>query len=305
AKEHAAGRPKSPLRLIASAIKRSILEPLTSPPEGLKQDSDSKVKASSEHAFFTFPSTPGCSLSQSNSNNNSTNNTQPQELKVREWAGEYLRNGSPRSNSSHVSFGSEKRSVRDYSEEVSFPVYSSHIRPSKMPQIPSCTRMEDVPGLLEKFTFKETPPGAPVDNVFIWNSFVSSLPAMKDRSPEDRLRYPSTGEGMSGITYFWETSAPDTSSPLSALTWMSAQLPFSHPTPPSFCSSVSCLHWCEQLPVRKQAVEYSTSSSDDEFVSKPSLTHKAKRTLRRRRKLEKETKQLIKQEELKRLHKAQ
>ncbi|XP_010150340.1 PREDICTED: MICAL C-terminal-like protein, partial [Eurypyga helias] len=300
AKEHAAGRPKSPLRLIASAIKRSILEPLTSPPEGLKQDSDSKVKASSEHAFFTFPSTPGCSLSQSNSNNNSTNNTQPQELKVREWAGEYLRNGSPRSNSSHVSFGSEKRSVRDYSEEVSFPVYSSHIRPSKMPQIPSCTRMEDVPGLLEKFTFKETPPGAPVDNVFICNekylllsppepkntpkdnlgdsaqkgslgslfdrlrskvhdsegnSFVSSLPAMKDRSPEDRLRYPSTG--------------------------------------------------CEQLPVRKQAVEYSTSSSDDEFVSKPSLTHKAKRTLRRRRKLEKETKQLIKQEELKRLHKAQ
>ncbi|NXF28572.1 MICLK protein, partial [Nyctibius bracteatus] len=56
---------------------------------------------------------------------------------------------------------------------------------------------------------------------------------------------------------------------------------------------------------RKQANEYSTSSSDDEFESKPSLTHKAKRTLRRRRKMEKETKQLIKQEELKRLHKAQ
>ncbi|NXU28564.1 MICLK protein, partial [Thalassarche chlororhynchos] len=54
-----------------------------------------------------------------------------------------------------------------------------------------------------------------------------------------------------------------------------------------------------------QATEYSTSSSDDEFESKPSLTLKAKRTLRRRRKLEKETKQLMKQEELKRLHKAQ
>ncbi|NXA34457.1 MICLK protein, partial [Eudromia elegans] len=54
---------------------------------------------------------------------------------------------------------------------------------------------------------------------------------------------------------------------------------------------------------RRQAAECS-SSSDDEFESKVSL-HKAERSLRRRRKLEKETKQLIKQEELKRLHKAQ
>ncbi|NXW68000.1 MICLK protein, partial [Hirundo rustica] len=56
---------------------------------------------------------------------------------------------------------------------------------------------------------------------------------------------------------------------------------------------------------RRQATECSTSSSDEEFESKPSLTHKAKRAIRKRRKLEKETKQLIKQEELKRLHKAQ
>ncbi|XP_040985225.1 F-actin-monooxygenase MICAL2 isoform X2 [Aquila chrysaetos chrysaetos] len=300
AREHAAGQPKSPLRLIANAIKRSILEPLTSSPEGLKQDSDSKVKASSEQAFFSFPSTPGYSLSQRNSNNNRAHNTQPQQLKVGEWAGEYLGNGSPFSNPFNFSVGSEERSL---SKEISFPVYSSHTRPSKTTSIPqksSCTRMEDVPGLLEKFTFKETPPGAPMDDMFICNekylllsspepkntskdnlddsapkgslgslfdrlrskvhdrernSFVSPLPFMKDRSPEDRLCYPSTG--------------------------------------------------CEHLPVRKQAIEYSTSSSDDEFESKPSLTHKAKRALRRKRKLEKETKQLIKQEELKRLHKAQ
>ncbi|KAM6069543.1 F-actin-monooxygenase MICAL2 isoform 2-T2 [Theristicus caerulescens] len=303
AREHAAGRPKSPLRLIANAIKRSILEPLTSSPEGLKQDSDSKVKASSEQAFFNFPSTPSYSLSQRNSNNNRANNTQSQELKVEERAEEYLGNGNPLSNPSRFSVSSEERSPRDYSEKVSFPVYSPHTRPSKMTSIPQksyCTRMEDVPGLLEKFTFKETPPGAPTDDIFICkekhlllsspepkntskdnlddsaqkgslgslfdrlrskvrdregNSFMSSLPFLKDRSPEDRLHYPSTG--------------------------------------------------CEHLPVRKQATEYSTSSSDDEFESKPSLTHKAKRTLRRRRKLEKETKQLIKQEELKRLHKAQ
>ncbi|XP_074006034.1 F-actin-monooxygenase MICAL2 [Numenius arquata] len=304
AREHTAGQPKSPLRLIAHAIKRSILEPLTSSPEGLKQDSDSKVKASSEQAFFIFPSTPD-SLSQRNSNNNRINNTQAQSLKVREWSGEYLENGSPLSNPCHFSVSSQKRSLGDYSEKVSFPVYSPHTKPPKTTSIPqksSCTRMEDVPGLLEKFTFKETPSGAPVDDIFICNEkylllsspepkntskdnlddstqkgslgslfgrlrskvcdregnyVMSSLSSMKDRSPEDRLRYPSTDEG------------------------------------------------CEHPPVIKQATECSTSSSDDEFESQPSLTHKAKRTLRRRRKLEKETKQLIKQEELKRLHKAQ
>ncbi|XP_064921392.1 F-actin-monooxygenase MICAL2 isoform X3 [Columba livia] len=301
AREHTAGQPKSPLRLIAKAIRRSILEPLTSSPEGPKHDSDSKSKGSSEQSFFSFPTTPGSSLSQRNSNNNRANNTQPQEPGVGEWAGEYLGNRSPLSNPSRFSVGSEEKSPRNYSEEVSFPVYSSHtrsFRTTSIHQKSSCTRMEDVPGLLEKFSFKETPPGAPKDDKFIHNekyllsspepknisksnmdnsaqkgslgllfdrlrskvrdregnSFVSSLPFMRDHSPEDRRHYPSTG--------------------------------------------------CTHLPVRQQA-EYSTSSSDDEFESKPSVIDKAKRTLRRRRKLEKHTKQLIKQEELKRLHKAQ
>ncbi|KAF7245624.1 MICAL C-terminal-like protein [Varanus komodoensis] len=61
----------------------------------------------------------------------------------------------------------------------------------------------------------------------------------------------------------------------------------------------------ECLPVRKQATQYCSSSSDDGLEWKPSKTRKTKRTLRRNRKLEKETKQLVKQEELKRLHKAQ
>ncbi|XP_066043300.1 F-actin-monooxygenase MICAL2 isoform X2 [Chamaea fasciata] len=291
-REHAAGQPKSPLRLIANAIKRSILEPLTSAPEGIKQDSDSKVKGSSEQDFFSFPSAPGYSLSQRNRNNN---NTQSQGPKVREWAGKHVGDERPYSNPSHSSVGSEGISLRDYREKVSFTPY----RPSKtthVPQEPACTRMEEVPGLLEKFTFEDSPLGAPLDEICIRkkkstlfsspepkssfkdslddsaqkgppfnrlrskacererNSLVSFLPIIKDHSPE-RLCYPFTGY--------------------------------------------------EHLPVRRQATEYSTSSSDEEFESKPSLTHKAKRAIRKRRKLEKETKQLIKQEELKRLHKAQ
>ncbi|KFV39718.1 MICAL C-terminal-like, partial [Gavia stellata] len=306
AREHAGGQPKSPLRLIANVIKRSILEPLTSSPEGLKQDSDSKVKASSEQAFFSFPSTPSYSLSQRNSNNNRANNTQPQKLNVGEWAGEYLGNGSPLSSPSYFSVSSEERSPRDYREEVSFPVYSPHIRRSKMTSVPQksyCTRMEDVPGLLEKFTFKETPPGAPMDDIFIWNLFMSSLPFMKDRSPEDKLRYPSTGEGMSGIIYFWSCVPPPSAGRGGVAAWAILEQGNRERLETSFCARTCPAG--RRAGARKQATECSASSSEDEFESKPSLTHKAKRTLRRRRKLEKETKQLIKQEELKRLHKAQ
>ncbi|XP_075568464.1 F-actin-monooxygenase MICAL2 isoform X1 [Pelecanus crispus] len=303
AREHAAGQPKSPLRLIANAIKRSILEPLTSSPEGLKQDSDSKVKASSEQAFFSFPSTPSYSLSQRNSNNNRANNTQPQELKVGEWAEGYLGNGSPLSNPSDFSVVSEERSPRDYSEEVTFPVYSPHTRPSKMTSIPQksyCTRMEDVPGLLEKFTFKETPPGAPVNDIFICNEkyLLLSSPEPKNTS-KDKLD-DSAQKGSLGLLFDRLRSKVhdrEGNSFMSSLRFMRDCSPEDRLCYPST--------GCEHLPVRKQATEYSTSSSDDEFESKPSLTHKVKRTLRRRRKLEKETKQLIKQEELKRLHKAQ
>ncbi|XP_056209842.1 F-actin-monooxygenase MICAL2 isoform X2 [Falco biarmicus] len=303
AREHAAGRPKSPLRLIANAIKRSILEPLTMSPEGLKQDLDSKVKASSEQAFFSFPSAPGYSLSQMNSNNNRASNTQPQELKVGEWAGQYLGNGSCFSNSSNFSVGSEKKLLRDYSEEVSFPVYSPHTRPSQrtsIPQTSSCTRMEDVPGLLEKFTFKETPPGAPMDDVIICNEkyFLLSSPEPKNTS-KDNLD-DSEQKGSIGSLFDrlrGKVHDREGGSLVSSLPFMKNHSPEDRLCYPST--------GCEHLPVRKQATEYSSSSSDDEFESKPSFTHKAKRALRRRRKLEKETKQLIKQEELKRLHKAQ
>ncbi|XP_075358237.1 F-actin-monooxygenase MICAL2 isoform X8 [Mycteria americana] len=303
AREHAAGQPKSPLRLIANAIKRSILEPLTSSPEGLKQDSDNKAKASSEQAFFSFPSAPSYSLSQRNSNNNRANNTQPQELKVGEWAGEYLGNGSPLSNPSHFSVGSEERSPRDYSEEVSFPVYSPHARPSKMTSIPQksyCTRMEDVPGLLEKFTFKETPPGAPMGDILTCNEkyLLLSSPEPKNTS-KDNLDDPAQKGSLGSLFDRLRSKVRDRegNSFVPSLPFRKDHSPEDRLLYPST--------GCEHLPVRKQATEYSTSSSDDEFESKSSLTHKAKRTLRRRRKLEKETKQLIKQEELKRLHKAQ
>ncbi|KAM9015040.1 F-actin-monooxygenase MICAL2 isoform 4-T4 [Ara ararauna] len=303
AREHAAGRPKSPLKLIADAIKRSIFEPLTSSSEGLKQDSDSKVKASSEQAFFSFPSTPGYSLSQRNSNNNRGNNTPPPKLKAGEWAGEYLGNGTCFSNPSNFSVGPEERSPRDYSKQVSFPVYSSHTRPSQTTSIPqksSCTRMEDVPGLLEKFTFKETLPGAPMDDMFICNEkyLLLSSPEPKN-TPKDSLDDSAQKSSLGSLFGRLRSKVHDREGNSFASSLPSVR---DHSPETRLCYPST---GCEHLTVRKQATEYSTSSSDEEFESKPSLTYKAKRSIRRRRKLERETKQLIKQEELKRLHKAQ
>ncbi|XP_052549224.1 F-actin-monooxygenase MICAL2 isoform X4 [Tympanuchus pallidicinctus] len=298
AKEHSAGQPKSPLRLIANAIRRSILEPLTSSPEGLKQDSDSKTKASSEQASFSFPSI----LGHKNTNNNRASNSQLQELQVRKQAGEHLGCGSLLSSASKFSASSEERSPSD-TKDVSFPVYSPHSRPSKTPNIPqkpTCTRMEDVPGLLEKFTFNETPSVAPKDDVLICNEKYPLASSQEPwNTPKDSL-HDSAQKGSLSLFERLRSKICEREGNFSV-----SSLPFMNDH-----SAEDRLHYpstgCELPPVRKQTVEYFTSSSDeDEFEFNRSLTYKAKRSLRRRRKLEKETKQLIKQEELKRLHKAQ
>ncbi|KGL75347.1 MICAL C-terminal-like, partial [Tinamus guttatus] len=301
AKERMAGQPRSPLRLIASAIKRSLLDPLSSPAEGLKQNSDSKAKASAEQTFFSFPNTHGHSLSQLN--NNRASNTQPQELKLGKQAAEYLGNKSL--NPSNSSVVSEEISPQDGTQKAAFPVYSPHSMPSMMagkPQKSPCTpRMEDVPGLLEKFTFKEIPPQAPMDDPFVCNE--TCLPV----SPPEHKKNPSKDSlddsaQKNTLAMFFDRLRSKINE-RERSSFMSS-LPFTKDRSPGDRLSYSSTG-SEHLPVRRQAAECSSSSSDDEFESKVSLTHKAERSRRRRRKLEKETKQLIKQEELKRLHKAQ
>ncbi|OXB60401.1 hypothetical protein ASZ78_000807 [Callipepla squamata] len=297
AKEHSAGRPRSPLRLIASAFRRSILEPLTSSPEGLKQDSDSKTKASSELAFFSFPSILG-----HRNTNNRASNSQPEELQIGKQTGEYLGCGNLLSSASKFSVSSEEMSPSGYTKEISFPVYSPHSR-TKTPSISqkaTCTRMEDVPGLLEKFTFNETSSVAPRDDVFICSEKYPLASSWESRNTSKDGLHDSAQKGTLSFLERLKSKVCEREA-----NFFKSSLPFTKDH-----SAEDRLHYpstgCELPPVRKQTAEYFTSSSDeDELESKPSLTHKAKRSLRRRRKLEKETKQLIKQEELKRLHKAQ
>uniref|UniRef100_A0A674IEW3 BMERB domain-containing protein n=1 Tax=Terrapene triunguis TaxID=2587831 RepID=A0A674IEW3_9SAUR len=256
--EHLSSQPKSPLRLIANAIKRSILEPLVSHPESIKKNPDSKANPTSEHTFFNSPNTFGRSVRLRNSNGNSEHDVQLQESNG-------LETRSSVTNPPSLSYSLEEKSSCD-STEVLLPVYSLHTGPSKAaakPENSSGAKTEDVPRLLENFTLKETPLSASTDDLCICNQ--KNLPfsslSLKNKTSEDILGDPAQ---MNDI-----------------------------------CSLFSNLR--NKVNEREKNDSLKSSMS---FINNFS-PEKAKRTLRRRRKLEKETKQLVKQEELKRLHKAQ
>uniref|UniRef100_A0A8C3HSV8 BMERB domain-containing protein n=1 Tax=Chrysemys picta bellii TaxID=8478 RepID=A0A8C3HSV8_CHRPI len=255
--EHLSSQPKSPLKLIANAIKRSILEPLVSHPESIKKNPDSKANPTSEHTFFNSPNTFGHSVRLKNSNGNREHDVQPQESNG-------LETRSSVTNPPSLSCSLEEKSSCD-STEVLLPVYSLHTGPSKAavkPENSSGAKTEDVPRLLENFTLKETPLRASTDDLCICNQ--KNLPfsslSLKNKTSEDILGDP-------------------------------AQI--------NICSLFSNLR--NKVNEREKNDSLKSSMS---FINNFS-PEKAKRTLRRRRKLEKETKQLVKQEELKRLHKAQ
>uniref|UniRef100_A0A674IHV5 BMERB domain-containing protein n=1 Tax=Terrapene triunguis TaxID=2587831 RepID=A0A674IHV5_9SAUR len=254
--EHLSSQPKSPLRLIANAIKRSILEPLVSHPESIKKNPDSKANPTSEHTFFNSPNTFGRSVRLRNSNGNSEHDVQLQESNG-------LETRSSVTNPPSLSYSLEEKSSCD-STEVLLPVYSLHTGPSKAaakPENSSGAKTEDVPRLLENFTLKETPLSASTDDLCICNQ--KNLPfsslSLKNKTSEDILGDPAQ---MNDI-----------------------------------CSLFSNL--------RNKVNEREKNDSLKSSMSFINNFSPEKVTLRRRRKLEKETKQLVKQEELKRLHKAQ
>ncbi|XP_044870306.1 F-actin-monooxygenase MICAL2 [Mauremys mutica] len=299
--EHLSSQPKSPLRLIASAIKRSILEPLVSHPESMKKSPDSKANPTSEHTFFNSPNTSGCSVHLRNSNGNREHDVQPQESNR-------LETRSSVTNPPSLSCSLEEKSSCD-STEVLFPVYSLHTGPSKAavtPENSSGAKTEDVPSLLENFTLKETPQRASTDDLCICNQknlLFSSL-SLKNKTSEDILGNPAQMNDICALFSNLRNKVNEREkndslkSSMSFINNLSPEKVLNNPSTDEDSGS-------EHLSVKKQVTACCSSSSDGEFEHKPSIALKAKRTLRRRRKLEKETKQLVKQEELKRLHKAQ
>ncbi|XP_055971806.1 F-actin-monooxygenase MICAL2-like [Sorex fumeus] len=169
-----------------------------------------------------------------------------------------------------------------------------------------CSRLDDVPSLLEKVSLQETFPDAgkvpkrsffsslrlkdkPLEYLFqeprprkeLWESFSSAPgstlpPSVACAQPQEKLVQPLRGSRLGRRVHPEDDASP--------------QLLSSNKPEAETLSSMSST---------------ASSSADEESNPLSSLQSKEKKTLKRRKKLERETKQLVKQAELKRLYKAQ
>ncbi|XP_061466423.1 F-actin-monooxygenase MICAL2 isoform X15 [Rhineura floridana] len=297
-KENTAAQPKSPLRLIANAIKKSIIEPLISPPEGLKKNQDMHAKLPSETTFFNFPHVLARSVSLRNSKSHGDYNVQMQELSV---LGNVEKGLGMRSSDMFHFSNSRREECSCDDKGTSFPVHSVHSSPSKSPHKPvysSCTNTDDVPTLLEKFTLKENFWKSAKDDLRAHNKKNIHYSSLRHRNKiaDAVLDGPEQRNNVWNLFSSVRNKIDDRlKNPVSPCTIFDVDEVLNNSSKGEHLGS-------EHLPVRKQATDYCSSSSDGELEHKPCKT---KRTLGRNKMLEKETKQLVKQEELKRLHKAQ
>uniref|UniRef100_A0A673TFC5 Microtubule associated monooxygenase, calponin and LIM domain containing 2 n=1 Tax=Suricata suricatta TaxID=37032 RepID=A0A673TFC5_SURSU len=284
--------PKSPLRLIANAIRRS-LEPLLS--NSTKPESK-PLPTSQTHAC-----TRSFSLRKASSSKDGSQQSPGRDMAHRTSA--FFSRGS-----------SPSRAAQPSQPSLPDPAFRTHSlpnRPSKMfPALmsESCHKMEDVPTLLEKVSLQETFPDAsrgPKRRISLFSSL-----RLKDKSFENFLQESKQRKDLQNLFSICRGKGEpvDSAQPLEKLA-----LPFSNTCleqrvlPPSPDKDASPKH----VPIRVQMTGVSSSTSstssssgDEDFHPQPSLQPKERKTLRRR-KLKNAIKQLVKQEELKRLHKAQ
>ncbi|XP_044537764.1 F-actin-monooxygenase MICAL2 [Gracilinanus agilis] len=302
-REVAVHRPKSPLRLIANAIRKS-LEPLLSNPESGKKNSDSRPKTLTENLSLNSPQP--CAHSPNLKKTNCSKDCDVQKL----TPSSLLVPGNERGTVDSAISLHVAPKAQPVTRGLSDRVARARSLPSRQKRpmtLPSATG-EDGPMLLDKVSLKEVLLGKPLDQCKALTkkgSLFSSF-RLKEKTYES-LGSTRTRKDLGSI--FSNPGALD-----------SCYTPKKPPEPLNKSSSgqtdillpgenLSSKH----LPVRAQMTEcYSsfsssdtTSSSDGEFEPQPSLPPKERRTLKKIRKMEKASKQLAKQEEFKRLYKAQ
>uniref|UniRef100_A0ABI7XMN4 F-actin monooxygenase n=1 Tax=Felis catus TaxID=9685 RepID=A0ABI7XMN4_FELCA len=283
--------PKSPLRLIANAIRRS-LEPLL--PNSTKPESKPLPTTQPHSCTRSF------SLRKTSSGKDCS-----QQSPGRDMA---------RRTSAFFSWGSPPaRAAQPPHPRLPDPAFRTHSLPNRPSKVfpalvsPSCHKMEDVPTLLEKVSLQEAFPDAsrvPKRKISLFSSL-----RLKDKSFESFFQESKQRKDLQDLFSIRRGKGEpvDSAQPLEKL----AQ-PFTstcleqrvHPSPDKDASP-------KHTPIRVQVTGAASSTSstgsssgDEEFHPQPSLQSKERETLRRR-KLENAIKQMVKQEELKRLHKAQ
>ncbi|XP_072475517.1 F-actin-monooxygenase MICAL2 isoform X2 [Notamacropus eugenii] len=311
-----AHRPKSPLRLIANAIRRS-LEPLLSNPEGGKKISDSRPKALTENLSLNGPHprvhspnlkktsySKDCDVQKPSLVSSKDCDVQKPSLVSLLTPGKE-RGATDSAFSLHgTTHGATEALPGTHS--LSDRVVRSHSFPNrqKRPMTLPSAKVEDV---FDKVNLKEVLLGRPLDqyNALTKRSSIFSSFRLKEKTDENLGSLRMTKD-LSNV--FSNPGEMDICHPPQTLSqpWNKSSSGQTDLLFPGENSS------SKHLPVRAQMTECcsssssdTTSSSDGEFESKPSLPPKERQTLKRRRKMEKASKLLAKQEEFKRLYKAQ
>uniref|UniRef100_A0A8D0NVZ8 F-actin monooxygenase n=1 Tax=Sus scrofa TaxID=9823 RepID=A0A8D0NVZ8_PIG len=298
--ERSTAPPKSPLRLIANAIRRS-LEPLLASSDGGK-------RAWAKPEPKTLPTSPPHARARSFSlRKNSSSKDGDQQSPKRDMASRA---------SAFFSLGTSTTKAPQSSDpSLPDPLLRTHSltnRPSKMcpvPVSPPCSKMDDVPTLLEKVSLQETfpdPSRVPKKKTSLFSSLRLRDKSLESFSQESRPR--KDLQDLLSIPK-GKVLPMDSAQPPEKLVQPVSSTCVGQPAPPPPLEKYAGPN---HIPIRAQVTgapsstsSTTTSSTDEEFDPQPSVQSKERKTLRRRRKLEKATKQLVKQEELKRLHKAQ
>ncbi|XP_045413497.1 F-actin-monooxygenase MICAL2 isoform X9 [Lemur catta] len=285
--EHSVPPPRSPLRLIANAIRRSL--------EPLLPNSERARKAWAKPESKTLP-TGLLSLRKTSSSRDQEQHSPGRAVAGRAPAAFSL--GTQYSDLSPPAPALRTHSLPNRPSKT-FPALTS----------PPCSKMEDVPTLLEKVSLQETFPEAsrvPKKRISLFSSL-----RLKDKSFESFLQECRQRKDIRDLFGSPKgkvqpvDGAQPLGKPVQPLRSTSLRQAAHAPPPAGRASS-------KHTPVRAKVTEAassasstSSSSADEEFDPQLSLQSKERKTLRIRRKLEKATKQLVKQEELKRLYKAQ
>ncbi|XP_038621340.1 F-actin-monooxygenase MICAL2 isoform X5 [Tachyglossus aculeatus] len=288
-------RPKSPLRLIASAIRRSILEPLISSPEAGKKPPDPKPRPPGEGPAPVRPPRCGRSMSLRGTSLGRERDTQARPA-TPSW---------PRPPG-----GSPSLSPRgDPAGDEWSPGGGPGVQEAAAPTPPgrgslSRAKVEDVPSLLEKVSLREAPREPPWRPPGIQNKrrLLSASLRLRDRTREaGLLETPQCRDlwRLLGRKEDTRDASEATRGPSPSLHSVSLGEPLTDSSGGGDSAGCSC------QPSRAQTGKFESSSSDDTSEPQASLLRKERQSLRRRRKLEKTSKQLMKQEELKRLYTAQ